>query len=100
MFRVPCDVLLQAISQKLLARNHLLASLLFAAQCRATGCRRAGEPASGRKKRAVLCTSYSTPVLLPDRRRAQGAVCGGCRAAIQVQYGPALYDPWHSAPKS
>jgi hypothetical protein len=63
---------------------------LFAAQCRATGCRCAGELSSGRKKRAVLCNLYSTPVLLPGRRRAGRS--GGRRAAIQVHYGLDLYD--------
>jgi hypothetical protein len=52
---------------------------------RATGCRCAGELSSGRKKRAVLCNLYSTPVLLPDRRRAGRS--GGRRAAIQAHYG-------------
>ena len=63
---------------------------LFAAQCRATGCRCTGELSSGRKKRAVLCNLYSTPVLLPGRRRAGRS--GGRRAVIQVHYGLDLYD--------
>jgi hypothetical protein len=63
---------------------------LFAAQCRATGCRCAGELSSGRKKRVVFCNLYSTPVLLPDLRRAGRS--GGRRAVIQVHYGLDLYD--------
>jgi hypothetical protein len=79
-------------------RNHLLASLLLSAGRRDAGCRRAGESASGRKKRAVLCTSYSTPVLLPDRRCAGRT--DGRRTAIQVHNGVALYDGTHSAETS
>jgi hypothetical protein len=40
--------------------------------------------------RPPLCNLYSTPVLLPDRRRAGRS--GGRRAAIQVHYGLDLYD--------
>jgi hypothetical protein len=83
-----CSMHCAFISHKFLARNHLLASLLLSA-----GRRDAAVQVSrlrAEKKRVVLCTSYSTPVLLPDRRCAGRT--GGRRATIQVHNGVTLYD--------